>query len=673
MVRWCSPFAGLALLLGGCSLLSTLLPRDAIVDEDYQFRLEQPSREWRLLGEADIQRIAPDAVAGLTSDDEVFAVVIVESIPQGELEPLARLLIDQAPLEEKQLLAFERIEFQGQPAIRYHLTGRVGEISFRYINTVFLNQRTLYQVLAGGPLAKTPADGSAFAPVWQAFRLLDGRVRGRTTPLKVVDAVGVGWRVRQGIFESAVYGLRVEPRGEWRVAVGAELTRINSSAEVGLILREPGVHLILIGEQAHADDRERLRSSIEAQTAGNLGATCPAHDGEAVVAGIAVPLRCYADAGDAAIEYLHGVYFHGSHALQLMAWYHSGHRSVARRELGAAFASIKFLEPAAIDALAAELQAAPDPQNRVGPSFSLRRGTYRDFAGGFEWRKPAGFWRIAVGDEARTSNADATLFVEDPSSGLMGLLIFEPVASFTAESFHDAICSNVFQSGEPAAPTPVALGAASGLVSEARTDHLGLPLTYRVVTAVHGGIAAQFLIWATPGNMAQATARADAVVDGWRFFSAPSEPVVAERNTYRDNRMGYALRLPGGEWQFEDLSRGDQKALGSFVRWTRDDLAVMALTLCAVQRGQDEQWFADLVTEEYTRRMRTVVVEKPRRARAMLGSVSATRLTWRNRGGQFDAFIAMRDSTFYALVVMQKGVSLDATLDEITGGFSFLD
>jgi len=673
MDRWAPLLAVGAFTLAGCSLFSALLPHDSIDDPDYQFRLEQPAAGWRLLREADIQKIAPDAVAGMTSDDEVFAVVIVESVPQGELEPLARLLIDQAPLEGKQLLAFAALEFQGQPAIRYHLTGRVGEISFRYVNTVFLHEHTLYQVLAGGPQERTAADGSSFAPVWQAFRLLEGPVRGRATPLPVVDATGVGWRVRHGVFESAVYGVRVEPRGAWRVAVGAELGRINKSAEVGLILREPGVHVILIAEQAHIDDRERLRASIESQTAGNLGAPCPQHDSSAHVDGNAVPLRCYADAGDTAIEYLHGVFFHGTHAMQLMAWYQSGQRDVARPALDNAFASLHFIDDSALAALTAELKAAPDPQNRVGPTYALRRGRYRDFGSGFEWRKPEGFWRIAVGDEARATNADATLFIEDPGSGLMALLIVEPVASFTAETFHQVVCGNVFPDVELDPPQAVTLGAAGGLVSEARTEHLGLPLTYRVVTAVHGDSAVQLLIWATPGNMAQMRSRADAIVDGWRFFASPAAPVVAERDSYRDNRMGYALRLPGAPWRFEDLTRAEQGALSSFVRWTRGNLTVLALTMCAVQEGQDEQWFAGLVTDELTRRMRAVVSAQPRRERAMLGGLPATRLVWRGGGDPLDAYLTTRDNTFYALLVLQSGVALDATLDEVTRGFSLVD
>lgn len=673
MHRWTSLLAVGALLLEGCSLFSALLARDSIVDPDYQFRLEQPAGGWRLLREADIQKIAPDAVAGLTSEDEVFAVVIVESIPDGELEPLARLLVDQAPLEDKELLAFEPLEFAGQPAIRYHLTGRVGEISFRYVNTVFLHERTLYQVLAGGPLARTAADGSSFEPVWRAFTLLAGPVRSRTTPLVVVDATGVGWRVRGGVFESAVYGVRVEPRGAWRVAVGAELGRINKSAEVGLVLREPGVHLILIAEQAHVDDREQLRASIESQTAGNLGPPCPQRDAAMRIDGSEVALRCYADAGDTAIEYLHGVFFHGPHAMQLMAWYQSGHRDVARQALNEAYAALHFLDDVAVAALTAELQAAPDPQNRVGPSYALRRGRYRDFAGGFEWRKPDGFWRIAVGEEARATNADATLFIEEPGSGLMALLIVEPVASFTATSFHEVVTGNVFPDVELEQPQPVALGAASGLVSEARTEHLGLPLSYRVVTTVQGGNAAQLLIWATPGNMAQARPRVDAIVDGWRFFASAVAPVVVERNSYRDNRMGYALRLPGAQWKFEDLMRGEKGALSSFVRWSRGNLTVLALTMCAVQEGQDEQWFANLVTDELTRRMSAVAASQPRRERAMLGGSPASRLVWRGSGDPVDAYLATRDNTFYALLVVQNGVALDATLDQITGGFSFVD
>ena len=83
------------------------------------------------------------------------------------------------------------------------------------------------------------------------------------------------------------------------------------------------------------------------------------------------------------------------------------------------------------------LKAIPDTQNYVGPDFSLRRGIYRNFSMNFLWHKPEGYWRIKVGQEARLVNEDATLFIEEPASGLYGLVIGEKIKDISLSRYHD--------------------------------------------------------------------------------------------------------------------------------------------------------------------------------------------------------------------------------------------
>jgi hypothetical protein len=241
-------------------------PPEAIVDDDYRFRLARPGGRWFLFGPGEVTKLLPDAAAGANNMGQIYGVIIVEWFPQGDAAAIARALIDIAPLEEKAASTPEPIEFHGLKAVRYRMTGVAGGIRFRYQDIVFVRQGHVYQVLAWGLAVRTAEDGSDFEPFVRAFTLLDGTVKGRAAAAPVPGSVGIGWRVKSGIFESAVHGIAVAPRGNWRVVVGVELRKMNADAAVGLALAQPSAQAVVIVGRAVGVDRKVLAGQFREQT-----------------------------------------------------------------------------------------------------------------------------------------------------------------------------------------------------------------------------------------------------------------------------------------------------------------------------------------------------------------------------------------------------------------------
>ena len=126
---------------------------------------------------------------------------------------------------------------------------------------------------------------------------------------------------------------------------------------------------------------------------------------------------------------------------------------------------------------------------------------YRDFQHRFVWTKPAGFWDVLAGQEARAVNADATLSFDAPALGLSGLIIAESLSEEAAEHYHPAIVERLEPKDGVPIPREVLVEGGAVLVSEVRPGILTHPFRYIVATTVKAGRAYQVLVWGLEGNV----------------------------------------------------------------------------------------------------------------------------------------------------------------------------
>lgn len=644
-----------------------------LIDENYRFRLERPGPDWRLLGPQEITKIVPDAVAGAVSSEGLFGAVIVEAAPNASLEPLARMVLDSMALEHRQIQSFETVRFQDRDAVEYQVTGRVQGVQFVYRNVVFLHQAFAYQVLSWSVERRASQRGlGRFAG---AFSLLSGEVKARAATREAKDVEGVGWRVKDGVFESAVYGIVVRPQGSWRLAVAGELLEMSADAEVGLIHAAPECYVTLIPEMAVGADREALVSAIRDASPfeGSEGAPTTTH--RVRIGEQDVNLLRYERAGPLGIVFYLGAFFVGDVCVSVNAWHVAGLGKALETPLEEAFASIQFLDPEEHARLAEELRQRPDLQISVGHGHALRGGRYRSFEYGLVWEAPPGWWRMAAGQEAHRQNPDASLVVEAPELGLNVVLISEAGIGVSPERYHRTVVANHLGAGSPALEGPAEthdLGQAQGHLSSGTARIGALEFEFHLLTAVHQGRALQLVVSGMPGNVRRHREAVAAALGGLRV-QRQLRPVSSTGPTLFDWRLGFSMTPPGTRWHHEDETPGALRSLGSMHVWSRPGRTVRVMAICSMHEGQDMAWFEDLMARILRTNLGKLGFEGARRQEAEIDGRPATRLELGASRRRIAVHLLSRGRTFYALLCELRAGDPPEIEDGIMRGFRLLN
>jgi hypothetical protein len=612
----------------------------------------------------------------------MFLVVIPESAPAVDVTAMASFLLESLAAEQKVTELYEHVTYAGQPAVRYVALGAIDGVFFRFANTVVAHRGHLYQVL-GVALREMSGGGVAtFAPLWNAFRFLPGEsVPGRRGSYVAPDTAGVGWRTRGGVFESAAYGLVVDPSlPGWRVSIGTELETLNPEAEVGLFAQAPEMYVVLIPERVVGEERTQFAHNLRRVFAASLGVFAPVRELSVVVGGVPVTLALYetVERGQA-LDFAHGVFFHGEHAVQVVAWWIGSLRDAVLHQLPPALSQVRLLEDGARQALAAELAAGPDPQNTVGADFALRGGLYRDYAYDLTWQKPSGFWRILTGQMARTINSDARLYLEEPSQGLAGVLIGERLPGLDGSTYHSMVLTQMVPFGNPALSTPPLRRQVNGveLLSTWFDLDVGeVQLRYLVTTGVVSDRLVQLLLWGLPGNVRASEEAVWQAVGGLVLHRDDLRPVESLPGLFREERLGFELRAPRAGWPLVDLTPAHLAPVASIVQSTPNERhGVLVFAMCATVEGQDEQWFERMAHDTVLARFaEDLGVTSGAPQTATLAGREAQRVTGYMPGGmgRVELYTLRRERTFLALVAYDQD-GFGPPLEELVGSLRLLE
>jgi hypothetical protein len=668
MLRMPRPGPGVrgAALAAILALVSCKRSAPTLVNQDFQFSIRWPGEGWTLLDAREARAIVPDAVAGARGRKGVHGAVIVENIDPPDLEAVARQMADNVGVRDKQTSPFARLDFAGEKAVRWGTTGTINGMSVRFEHTVFAHQKHLYQVLAFAAGQQARADGSDFRPFTEAFALLPGPVRDRAESVKVADMAGVGWRVRGGIYESAVYGLRVVPRAGWHVSVGAELARMNGSAEFGLARSSPQAFVVLLAERAPPEaERPAYADGIVGRTVRTVGGSLTGPPLRHEVGGVSVPLTEYVSAGALPMRYLHGILFHGPEALQLVGWTTAGEGDAGRAAVLEGLDAIELLDDAGRTALRQELEGKADPQSQVGPEFSFRRDVYRDFGRGFSFRR-TGLWRLAAGDRARAHHEGATLWLDQPSLGVMAFVtVSDPSKLDPLEGHHHEVAIRLDK--VQAGPLPAKLGGFLALRSEGLVQSEAVRLRWEVNTLARDHRIFAVNVWGLPADMAAAREAIDQMLGDFEFGGPQLEPPAARDGRYRDERLGFSYAPPPGDWQAKDITPAGVAADMHLRGWSRAgrEIIVGALGI------SDQAPGAALKGMEA--RMRSMMGSDVQRAAALLAGQPCQKASVRKGLSQMEMYVLERDGIAYVLILSAPFIGHGSFFQEAPAGFAFLD
>lgn len=566
------------------------------VDKEYQFQITWPGDNWKVLDQAEAARLAPDALSGLiNTKNKTFAVVIVEKMPDVKLKKYFDIITSAMTLEDKQITAVEEKNFQKYPTISFTITGKISSVPFTYQGLIINRNGIMYQLLAWSPGVKTPDSQT----VQKSFSILPGTVVGRNAATKPVpDSSGAGWRVKNGIYESALTGIRISPLPGYRVIVSGELAEMNEDAEVGLLRGNPDVYLTVISEPAPKKVAKALKDAAQRTFFENLEVKGKPQIVQLTSMG--KKRDFYVAQGNLPMEFLYGTIVQNGYLYQIISWYSTGLKTIARPEAKKAVSAVQQVSTKQQKLLANELLTAPDGQHGVGLDFSLRQGAYRNYQHNIVLRKPHGFWNYRTGDAARRVDENATVYIESPQLGVTGTLYVEEGDWSSAEEYHAALIAEIKQTigfrPQKTISVPLANNK-TGHLTWGDTKTEALTLDYAIISTLYQGCGIEIIL-SRAHNSTDFVAICKQIAQS--LSTGDAGMAIQETNgRYINHRLGFSVKSPYGKPAKSETPK-QIKPVGEVVSWKKGISSVAILAIDVLQAGADEDWFLALI-EQATR------------------------------------------------------------------------
>lgn len=641
------------------------------VDEDYRLRLKF-SKDWQIFNEAEAKQLVADAIAGarVITGEGMYGVIVAEQSGDSDLAGLAQLLVNGIAGEDTQVVASQEMTFQGCRAFRIEFETTISGMRLRFVNTLVLRDAWLFQILAWGAEATTAERLMAFA---KGVELLDGDIRGRSTYKVVANADGIGWRVRDGVFESAVYGIRtVAPEG-LGLAVGVDLASMSDDAEVGLVSSAPELYVTVTGEWVRGVDHDRYVELLLAGEAGEGSDTI-----ELPVAGEKRVFQRYSVDAPPVIEFLFTAFFVGDRCLRVEAWYVRSAADAVRDRLRRAFAAIEILDESDMKRLSREMEQNRDDSFLLDAASVLRSNKYCNFDLGITWTAPSeDYWRLTCGPALHESDPDALLRIEAPRAGIYGTLYgFDD--SSPADEFHEDRVAEFL--GEDAGKVKRADWKRGELEirSAEAVDEEVYPTIDRVVTVQRGASKAVLSVSGTVAAMRDFDGTVRAMIDAIELPRHHPATELDAGGGYVDHRFGFSYAPPGTGWTHHDATpEGFADALSQH-QWKGDDMEVV-VTAMPIPPGSDPQVWLDTVMMKTIRQAvarnmglmaRMFGSKEPERSTTTVAGTEAAVLRWKIPAADPRNYVILRNGVCLWLLVVTDD---DAKAGRAVANLRFLE
>lgn len=626
---------------------------DSIEDRRSCFRLTMPGDGWKLLDEHEAKQLSHSASAGAVKAPNKWGVVIAEPANGLELKQAAELLQKGNSARDKVLIDSASIEFLHEPAVRYVLEGNVDGTRIRYDSVVVLHRGFLYQVLEWQKATGAKLEADKLEPFQAAFTFLEGTPRVRQEVSAPKDISGIGWELDDGVYRNAAFGFEAAARAPWRLVVGVELQHLGHSAQIGFACADPSIHAILVAERAVGAEVDALAEASRDRFADlELGADTLT----ARILGKQVTLREAHAPNTREFEYMCGLVQTSEMVVKVLAWYPSNQAVRARQLLPSGLATTRFLSASEKSELVKRLSALPDEQNQVGATYSLRHGVFEDFAAGVRWTRPAGFWRIKTGDEARVLSPHSELCMQEESLGLTAFLsvteVSEPQLAISFDAAAKSIFGAEFVEGHEAQSLEV--GEVPGLTVSGTVSGK-LTLTFDLTMATTKQRIVQLVVSGTPEEMKRSVEVVAAVRAGLQVFSSPVKPVVATSETVRDDRLGYELRSPGEGWRRKHLSLGSSDVHGSATGWWKGKEEIDVWALCPDTEGKDPAYLVQLMSDMLPTLLKSNAPSDVVESSEDFMGQTCKHQSWSAKGLRYDLIFVLKEHTCYMLLSVAEG------------------
>ncbi len=501
------------------------------------------------------------------------------------------------------------------------------------------------------------------------------------------EAVGSGWRVRGGVAESAVAGLRVKPPEGWDLVLGDAVEAEDANADLGLLLR--GTDLLVTvdaQESLGMSEQERLEEMLPVASLEKVRAAGKAVPVSAEECSFAMEPWTGKDGG---IAYWIGGFTADGRAFCVTASCAAASREDSGKRLPEAAAALQVLRGKARDALAAELLALPDGQAAWQGPACYRRGVLRDFGHGILWRLPRAFWSVYLHDPkdaADEAEKGLVATVTDRVLGVEGTLEFHPAEGKDLAAYQKHMEGWFVDQSEGAGKAPAA-GAPAAEDEEAGTGvEAALPVEFAggrgLSTRIHDAEGWQWLVVSTLREGVGTTvwfggeeAAMDAAAGTIREALAgvrldPSMRAESlEKGVYRNDLYGFSMTLPRADLGSPTGAGGLDPSPMVFRLWWDGDVTIAVLA-GPLSGGP---FTAERVLKAFPHPPPEAIEnagEAGRLTPAVLGGEPCDRLSGKEKG-RVALFMASRGGAHYSLGILGNGNLTEDRVEAIRSGFRF--
>lgn len=632
-----------------------------LVDPDYRFTLKWPGAGFKILHPAEARRLSPNALGAVMGEPGCLLMVSAEHVPGGELEAVARSLLDAAPAQDKKEEAFARTTLQSFPALRYAYRGKLQETSYSFVSTVVERDGWFLQFATWRPAQQQPCSKDLLSFV----SLTPGVVAGRPLETVAKEELTSTHRVSDGVFESAVHRLRLKVPSGATLMTRAETYETDPDAAA--IVFEGSKTVVLSAQPRHGRDAAAVSKGLVKAHADLLAVPHPTavahtsrHGGQT--------LELYELLGPAPYQTLCGGFAHGSDVIFVRVAFPPALRAPTLALLERVLEQLTLLDDAQTIELAARLPKI-DPHRSVRATRALRGGRYTDFSHGIELTLPREPSVPSLDLQLRAPGWTSNLTLKRPTPDVTTVVAIRRASGELAAEQKELALALLGVGPDDIQPEP-ALSSQTGATARFRYQLLSGPAgRIEVSTRVSGEARAHVATWGSRAAVESAATGTSSLLESITFASAGLAEEEWKSNQLRHRRFGFELSLPPGDWKKSVSPLGAAATaigVGYSLDRAKDSVGVFALHVDS--GGMDQDFLLGLMEQAIASKV-SGNLGAPRQVDGQLGQLRGRSVTWSD---QLSAAIAHEGDTYYCVFVERaKGSTLDPA--EVFKGFRLLD
>lgn len=638
----------------------------AIVDDDYRIRLGWPGKGWKLLREEEARRIVPGSVLGALNPEFGQVFLTVTRAPGLGLEELADIHLSVLNVSNFELVARTQSRVLDRDAIRLDYNGERSGARFDYSVITLREQDYAFEFSA---YARNGKQEEGLRRVLEHFEFSGGPISGRdVSNAPIASTQGVGWMVEDGVFTSAVSGLRIDPLPGWALVLENELVDQGVFAEVAIKRENPDAHIVFASGPAPSSGKPRFARALNQRFTEQF-ASDPLEPLEISVAGEPIT---FTRVHEEAFEHVHGVRFEGTTSIRMFGWFLAAMQARMHDSMQVGLGSVSLLSEGERQALRRRLWRSRSALDRVTEHASVRGDGFRDFRHHVSWKTPVGFWRLtpSPGEYDPEFYKDTVLRATELELGLELHLIVSQRPGITEDAWRTEVFDlweETFEADKKRG-RPAGQGERWGARAVGEYKDSGLDYVRRLAYGVRGD---RGIVVSVSGPKSKMTLEADTVVDAMDALTVHDElPQNTSAPDFSDAKFGLTLQIPDG-FTRERAQESDQE-LGLHRLWSRgegDDEDVISVVVVPAP-STDSAWIAGLMEQLMVSKFEESGAKSVRRGTAQLDGRPFRRFSAKQGGLYRDGYAFAQRGIVYLVWTVGKTKDLGP---QVANSFRFLE